>query len=104
MLRPCGVTPSVARFGKGRRAQTPLSLILNDFFFFHIFLFFGILLYKGCKRPISLKVIDSVAPFQATNANKEEEVPNYVNFQPRYTSFENIQSTAMVPLPIIDEM
>ena len=103
MLRPCGVTPSVARFGKGRRAKTPLSLILNDFFF-HIFLFFGILSYKGCKRHISLKVIDSLAPFQATHANKEEEVPNYVNFEPRYTSSENIQSTAMVPLPIIDEM
>ena len=29
MLRPCGVTLSVARFGKGRGAETPLSLIFK---------------------------------------------------------------------------
>ena len=31
MLHPCGVTLSVALFGKGRRVQTPLSPILPYF-------------------------------------------------------------------------
>ena len=103
VLRPLGCdTKCRTLFGQGRGAETPLSLILTSIFvaYFSVFLY---TIVKGSKRHISLKVIEPLAPFQTIYANKEE-VPYYVKFEPRYTSSKNMQFTAMVPLPIIDDM